>query len=293
MGSHEKSGRWYVKKDDKVQGPFPNQLIASYLILGRMTLETEVSQDQEHWVAVKEYRALVPEVVLNAHTKNGAKALKLARIREDERISLAANPDESATERRIDEDQVIKLHRQLRDDILNRYKTQPELNTQKIAIGMVIIVVVVIAYVFIRPASELPGADCSALPAAGVNWSSCNKQGQNLAGQDLTGAIFKAAHLNGVDFTRSQLSGADFSYANLFQAELAQSKLTNALFTGANLRKANLQGADLRGADLSYSELEGARLDGALLAGARFDNAIWLNGEQCLPESIGACLLPK
>ena len=291
MDSNQNKGRWYVKKGDKVLGPFPNQLIGSYLILGRMSLDTEVSRDQDHWAPVSDYKALVPEVVLNAHTKSGAKALKLARIREDERTSAGA--EAAGIERRVDEDKVVKLHRQLRDDILNRYKAQPQLNTQKIAIGLVIIVVVIIAYVFNQPVNQQPVVDCSAMPAPGVNWSSCNKQGQNLAGQDLSGAIFQATRFNGVDLTRSRLTGADFSYANLSQAELPQSKLDRTRFTGANLRKANLQSADLRGADFSYAELEGARLDGALLDGAKFDHALWIGGEQCLPGSTGACLLPK
>ena len=293
MVSHENKGRWFLKRGDKIQGPFPNQLIGSYLILGRMSLETLVSQDQTHWAPVKNYRALVPDVVLNAHTPEGAKALRLARIREDERTAAAANPVDTPDERRVDEDHIVKLHRQLRDDILHRYKKQPDINIQKIAVGLLVVVVVILAFVINRSEQDLQGADCSAPAAPGVNWSSCNKQGQTLAGQDLSGARFTGTRFNGVDLTRSHLSGTDFSYANLSQAELSQSNLSNAILRGANLRKANLQSADLRGADLSYTELEDARLDGALLKGAHFDHAIWVNGAQCLPGSTGACLLPK
>ena len=134
-------GRWYIRVNDQIQGPFPNQLISSSLILGRIDLETEVSQDETNWTAVKNYKALVPDVVLNAHTPEGAKALMLARVREDERRSATQNDVDVDDERRVeDENQIIKLHRQLRDDILSRYHGAPGKNTRNI--GIVILMVV-------------------------------------------------------------------------------------------------------------------------------------------------------
>jgi len=32
-----KKGRWYIKQGESVQGPFPNKLIGTYLILGRIS----------------------------------------------------------------------------------------------------------------------------------------------------------------------------------------------------------------------------------------------------------------
>jgi hypothetical protein len=287
-------GRWYVRHGEQIQGPFPNQLISRYLILGRMDLETQVSQDQAHWAAVKEFQALVPDVVLNAHTPEGHKALMLARIREDERsarsVEIALDEHE---DRRVDEDQIIKLHRQLRDDVLKRYRSQPELTRRNIAVVMGLAVLLLIALLLNRPEDSGVGADCGGLARPGVNWSACNKQGVSLTGIDLSGSIFKSTQLSGADFTRSRLDSSDLSYANLSQAELQQASFRQASMVGANLRLANLQGAVLQGADLSFAELDGARLEGAVLDGARLDHAIWINGEQCLPGSLGACLLPK
>ena len=287
-------GRWYVRRGEQIQGPFPNQLISRYLILGRMDLETEVSQDQENWVAVREYNALIPEVVREAHTPEGHKALMLARIREDERSARAAEiAAEEDSERRVDEDQIMKLHRQLRDDVLKRYHTKPEMTRRNIAIVLSLAAAMLLALLLYRPQDTGLGADCTALAKPGVNWSDCNKQGMSLSGIDLSGAIFKSSQLNGVDFTRSRLDVADLSYANLSQAEMPQASFRNAVLVGANLRMANLQGAVLQGADLSYAELEGARLEGAVLSNARFDNAIWINGKSCLPGSLGVCLLSR
>ena len=285
-------GRWYIRKDDQVFGPYPNQLISRYLILGRLTLESEISQDQKNWVSVDHYKSLVPELLLNAHTPEGAKALMLARIREDER-SAKADDAGSETERRIDEDQIVKLHRQLRDDILNRYRNQPAINSRNIILVLAVAVSLIAAFFSYRPASNDSGSDCDAPAAAGINWSMCNKQGQNLAGLDLSSSFFTSAILNNVDLSRSLLTGSDFSYANLSGAEMQQSQLRNAALIGANLRHTNLLNANLEAANLSYAELEGARLEGAKLDNARFDNAIWIDGRHCLPGSIGGCLLPK
>ncbi|MFW2373060.1 MAG: pentapeptide repeat-containing protein [Gammaproteobacteria bacterium] len=285
-------GRWYIKKDDQVFGPYPNQLISRYLILGRMTLASEISQDQKNWVTVEHYKSLVPEVVLNAHTPEGSKALMLARRREDER-SARSEDDSGESERRMDEDQVVKMHRQLRDDILNQYRNQPHINRRNIILLLAVAISLIAAFFSYRPTSIETGSDCDAPPASGMNWSMCNKQGKNLAGLDLRLSLFTSAVLNDADFSRSQLSGSDFSYANLSRAEMQQSQLQNAALIGANLRQANLLDANLEAANLSYAELEGARLEGARLDNARFDNAIWIDGQHCLPGSIGGCLLPR
>ncbi len=294
MATKDKNkGRWYVRQGEHIRGPFPNQLISSYLILGRLDLATEVSQDQKNWAPVTDYPALVPDVVLNANSPEGHKALMLARIREDERRSRMQDQEDELDERRVDEDQIVKLHRQLRDDILKRYRTNPELSRRHAMIIIGIAIVLLLILMIYRPSGDEVSADCSALARPGVNWSGCNKQGQNLTGLDLSNAIFISTRLNGVDLVRSRLDSGDLSYSNLSQADLQQATLRGAKLKGANLRMANLQGANLQGADFSYAELEGARLEGANLNDARFENAIWINGEKCLPGSVGACLLPK
>jgi Pentapeptide repeats (9 copies) len=286
-------GRWYIRTNNKVQGPFPNHLIGSYLVLGRIDLETEVSQDEDNWAPVKNYKALVPEVVLNAHTPEGAKALMLARVREDERRAKAEQNDVDDERRVEDENQVIKLHRQLRDDILTRYHKSPHKNSRNILVTILLVVLFIAAFVLYQPSDLRSGADCDAVPQIGINWSSCNKQGQNFAGMDLKSSQFKATKFNGADFSRARLDGSDLSYASLFHAQMQQTGLQDAILVGANLRQANLRSANLQGADLSYAELVGAKLDGALLINARFDHALWVNGKACLPGSTGACLQTK
>jgi len=282
--------RWYIKHGERVQGPFPNKLIGRFLILGRITQEALVSQDKVHWAPVKSYPAMVPEVVKEAGTEQGNRALMLARIREDERSSEHAGEDDF-DERRDDEEQIVRLHRQMRDDVLNRYNTQPKKRIVYFSIAIFVVLTLIGVFLITQGNKEVSLADCTALAQPGINWSGCNKQGEALRSRNLKGVNFRSAKLEAADLSASQLQGADLAYANLSQAILLSANLQYTNLKGANLRQANLQGADLTGANLSYAELVGSQLQGAILKHAIFDHTTWVNGETCLPGSVGACLL--
>ena len=57
---------------------------------------------------------------------------------------------------------------------------------------------------------SLQAQDCSAPPAPSVNWSGCDKSGENLQYADLSGADLSGADLSGAD-----LSDASLRVANL------------------------------------------------------------------------------
>lgn len=283
-------GRWYIKHGERVQGPFPNKLIGSYLILGRISQETLVSQDKNNWSPVSDYPAMVPEVVKEAGTVQGDRALMLARIREDERSSKLNESDEFDN-RREDEEQLIQLHRQIRDDVQKGYSVKSHTRIVYSAIA-VLLLLTIIGFLISNSGSSLKLADCDAPAKPGINWSACNKQGEVLRNRNLQQVNFRSAKLQTADLSAAQLQGADLSYADLSQSILISAQLMNTNLKGANLRRANLMGADLSAANLSYAELVGSNLQGSDLKQAIFDHAIWVNGEKCLPGSIGACLLP-
>ena len=285
-----KKGRWYIKQGESVQGPFPNKLIGTYLILGRISLDTLVSQNQNNWSPVSDYPAMVPEVVKEAGTPQGDRALMLARIREDERSSND-NQNDDFDNRREDEEQLMQLHRQIRDDVLKGYQSQPRKRLLYLGIAGALLLTLIGFYISMG-GENIKLADCHANAKPGINWSACNKQGEVLRNRNLQGANFRSAKLQSADFSSAQLQGADLAYADLSQAILISTQLQGSNLKGANLRQANLRGADLSAANLSYAELVGSQLQGANLKQAIFDHAIWVNGEQCLPGSIGACLLP-
>jgi Pentapeptide repeats (8 copies) len=286
------AGRWYIKQGDSVQGPFPNKLIGSYLVLGRITQETLVSQDKVHWSAARNFSAIVPEVVKESGTPQGNRALMLARIREDERSSQSEADDELHDDRREDEEEVMQLHRQIRDDVLQRYSERPKKLRVYISILILVAVVVTGFYSTTKNSNYARLADCTASAKPGINWSGCNKQGEVLRSRNLTEVNFRSAKLDSIDLSNSTLVQADLAYASMSNANLTATQLQRSNLKGANLRQANLQQADLSRANLSYAELVGAQLQGAILSKAIFDHAIWVNGETCMVGSVGACLLP-
>ncbi|HJP34184.1 MAG TPA: pentapeptide repeat-containing protein [Candidatus Latescibacteria bacterium] len=110
--------------------------------------------------------------------------------------------------------------------------------------------------------------------------------------------------LSGVDLMRVQfpeadLDQADLSEANLSLANFSKARLADARLVEANLRLTDLRGADLRGADFSDAKLTWAKLqkanlqdailDDANLNGANFSGAIWIDGSECAPGSVGRC----
>lgn len=286
-------GRWYIKQGESVEGPFPNKLIGSYLVLGRITQQTLISQDQKNWAPVKSYPAMIPEVVKEAGTPQGDRALMLARIREDERSSQSDNTQHDIhDERREDEEQVMQLHRQIRDDVLQHYSAGPKKRLVYLSLFVLLGATAVGLYLAAQNGEDARLADCGAAARPGINWSGCNKQGELLRSRNLTGVNFRSAKLESIDLSNSNLTQSDLAYANLSNANLTSTQLQLSNMKGVNLRKANLQNADLSGANLSYAELVGAQLQGANLSRAIFDQAIWVNGELCMVGSVGACLLP-
>jgi len=146
------------------------------------------------------------------------------------------------------------------------------------------------AAMFYKPENEIPQTDCSAEPAAGVNWNSCNKrelvaENINMDNLSATNVTLEAAKLSG-----SSLQGANLIYANLDKADLGYADLTSVNLKGASLRGADLSNAVLNEADLRYADLSEARLGGAQLNSARLEGAIWNNGKPCKPGSTGKCI---
>lgn len=282
-------GRWYIKQENSIHGPFPNQLIGRYLILGRITLDTPVSQDKQNWSAVSNYPAMVPDVVKEAGSAEGDRSLMLARIREDERSSRSGGEAE-LEDRRDEEEDVVQLHRQLRDDLLFKTRSEPRQRLIMISILALFIFTLLVVYLTYDGGNGARLTDCNAMAQPGINWSGCNKEGELLRSRNLQQANFRNAKLQTSDLSAAQLQQADFAYANLSRAILVSSQLQGASFKGANLYQANLQDADLSGANFSHAEMIGSQLQGADLSAAVFDHAIWVNGQKCLPGSVGSCL---
>lgn len=135
----------------------------------------------------------------------------------------------------------------------------------------------------------LTDTDCSAPPAAGVDWRNCRLPGLKAAGEDLRNATAQNASLNGATLSGADLSGANLDYADISRADLGFAVLKNASLRGVDLRGADLTQADLSGADMGFADLSGVTLEGAEIGNTRFGNSIWIDGRSCAPESVGGC----
>jgi hypothetical protein len=288
---------WFTRRDGKVRGPFPENVVQQHILLGRVRPQDELSRDREVWVPLRQLPELVPEVMRHVETEEDKQRLLQAMMRADERRgerrNRAARPgeDRRAGDRRQPEPDPIVRHR----GVWPRLFAESAERRNHILLPAALLVVVAIVSTalflwYVRPPVQSAEADCAAPPGPGVNWSYCHLEGTAFVGLDLRSADVSNARLVAADLSRADLRGANLAYAALSSARLVGTDLREAELTGAVLARADLGGARLEAADLSYANLQGARIDGANLEQARLDRAIWTDGRVCAPGSIGACL---
>lgn len=290
---------WYTRKRGEVKGPFPVKMVRRFVLLGRLALEDEASQDGASWQPIAQLPALVPREVLEAHTEEGYQRLLAARMREDERTGDRRHGRGGAPEaerrrrqdRRGPEPEPIQEHRASRKQRLEA----PPGGASNLAPGLgwtAILVAVLAGALFVyRSLPIVPERhiDCASAPAPGVQWSNCRLEGLGAPGVDLREADADNADLRGAELRGADLRQSNLAYTNLSTADLSYSDLRGARLVGAGLRRTDLSYTRLAGADLSYADLRGANLGGAELADVRLDKAIWLDGRVCAAGSVGRC----
>ena len=89
-------------------------------------------------------------------------------------------------------------------------------------------------------------AACGDAPGLFVDWSNCDKSGQDFSGEilafmDLRGTNFRDSNLNSANMIFAQISGTNFRGANLKQANMSSiSSLHNTKFVDAKINRLNL-----------------------------------------------------
>lgn len=287
--------QYYIRKNKKVSGPFPQGQIEQSLLLGRVSLNDEISQDKEEWLPIRRCPQVIPKVLLGDPKNNMARErLAAARRWADERRGERRDDADAARlgpGRRDVEDYGTQEYRYHREIVMHSLRKRREK-----VLGALVLVVLILAAGIYAGFNFIPdrpdSAACDVPAAANVNWAFCDLQGASFERADLRNARLNSANLINTRFFGSNLANVDLSYANLSQANLVQTNLQAANMKGANLRLADLSQADLSSADLSYANLTGATLVETQLDKARFDHAIWIDGRQCKTGSIGKCLTP-
>ena len=284
-----KHGQWYIRRQGVITGPFNGSVIINHLIVGRLSMQDEVSADKQHWLPLAKQTALHP----GTDDDDKARRYLDERTGLDRRQQQQTPPPEAKQrrgERRADEPEIEQERRDLRRLLMQKYRQRhqkmfwPLLATFGLLLGLTLLAVLFPTTI------PMPLPNCTAPAAPGVNWNNCLKSQAELANSDLTDAKLRNSLLSNANLMNSQLNNADFAYASLRHANLSYSNLRGAILFGSNLGEADLSNADLTGADLAYADLSNARLGGTELSGARLDNAIWIDGRVCGPGSTGECL---
>ena len=287
---------WYVRRAGKVRGPFPRGQITREILLGRIRMDDELSQDRETWQPVAQLPQLIPEVLRQADSAEGQQRLTLARLREDERLHDrrgAGKKSEASDKRRRDRRNVESFETVAHRDLRVRWQAEEQNNERRLLIPAAVLMTVVFAllmyFLWARPAAPPAARDCAAAPAPAVNWNGCDLRGRQLARTDLREANLASTILKRTNLQAANLLRADLRYVDFEGADLRGATLREANLVGAVLRGAALAQADLRDADLAYADLQGANLTGANLIGVRLEKTIWTDGRVCAADSVGAC----
>lgn len=295
---------WFVRRGEKVEGPFPALLVSRYILVGRIKPDHEVSVDGRVWSAVSEFPELSPEILQIDESDPIARQRLMAAIRwEDERSGNDRRGDANAGSgggKRSGRDrrEISEAKRTQRTARLDAEKVQ---RTEKIAkidsnrrwqFGVFVALLVaggVLGIMFIKPESQEPPPDCSLAPKVGVNWRLCSMEGVQLGAVDLTEANLRSSNFTGANLAGASLQGAMMSYAVMSSVTLSGANLRRADLTGVGLRNANLTGANFENANLAYVDLTGATIDNAQFDGAILDKAIWVDRRVCAVGSVGRC----
>jgi hypothetical protein len=78
-------GLWYARRDGVVRGPYPEQQISRYILLGRIRECDELRHGDGDWAGLSRYPELVPEVMKLPPTEGNRRELALAKLQAEER----------------------------------------------------------------------------------------------------------------------------------------------------------------------------------------------------------------
>ncbi len=285
---------WYVRTENTVKGPFPEKQIQESVLLGRLNLETPVSKDKDDWQALRFHPELIPEVMqADPADPQARERLKAARRWADERRKERRDEDledpaRLGPGRRVAEPYTVKEYRDNREDIVEQFKPRDRRVYPVIAAIVVLLLLGVYAGFTLTP-DDQSAADCTAVPAPGVNWRHCQFPGRQILNQDFSHANLNSINLQGAKLVGGIFDQADLSYANLSLTDLSLSRIQHAMLKGTDLRQADLSGVNFTASNLAYANLTGAIIDNASFRDVILDQAIWVDGRICANGSVGVC----
>lgn len=287
----KKNTLWYLRQQKTVKGPFPSAIIINHIVLGRLSLQDEVSTDKVNWQRI----IAIPELHPDSDSADKTQQLRRQldeRTGTDRRDSQQDSPHAATRgeERRAYESAEVIRRRQFHGLLMKKFKQDQPSLVWPLALIFSTLMLIALLAIFFPKLLPVPLPNCSNPPAQLVNWNNCLKPDIDLSNLDLTAAQFRNSQMKNAKMMNTTLMSADLAYADLAGSDMSYSDLRKATLIGANLEQADLAYANLRQADLAYTDLSQANLGGSALEGARLDHAIWIDGRQCAEGSIGRCI---
>jgi len=312
----------YTRRGNIIRGPFPSKQVTRHILLGRLSSKDEVSTDQINWRKLTEFPDIIPdEIKGNLDNPEAQERLRLARYREDERLSddrrgltqTGGEDNRKPGERRSAETIDVKKHRAVKTEIFNEGKQQQKVVSIGVLAGIVAVILFVAYFVNSTPVKVNFVKQCTLIPGPNVDWRDCQLEGSSLDEADLENAQMRNINLTGSSISNANLSHSDLAYGNysmvnfkysnlsytnllgsvLRNADISNTNMLNANLSFAILQSANLAYANLQNANLSNADLSGANITGVNLSGAKLGNAIWVDQKVCSIESVGKCLFSE
>jgi len=289
---------WYTRNKHGTKGPFTIGMVQRFILIGRLSMDDEVSTDKRVWKTIKTEPVVIPDEMRHVHTEDDHERLLQAQLREDERSKDRRREKlgefqgrRNKTDRRQSEAVVTRAHREVRNHVQEDVDPSPRnIIPGLFSVGLVVGLIFLGIYIYLeQEKTPVQVSNCNAVPEPGVNWNHCQLEGIQLSGKDLRAAKLNNTILTGANLGDTQLSKADLAYANMSIASLVGADLVESILKGANLRGANLSNVNFTNADLSYADLSGAYIEGADFSNAILYRTIWVDGRQCLPGSVGEC----
>ena len=77
--------QWYTRRDGVIRGPFTADEISRYLILGRIRMDDELSQDRFTWATANRCTELLPNELQKLSSWDDYQQLVIGRMQVDER----------------------------------------------------------------------------------------------------------------------------------------------------------------------------------------------------------------
>ena len=85
MAAPNHDSQWYARRNGTVRGPFTQEYIARYMLLGRIRLNDELSPDRISWRPARDCPELFPKELLALSNWDDYQKLVVARMKVDER----------------------------------------------------------------------------------------------------------------------------------------------------------------------------------------------------------------